>query len=180
VRAILMDSDARGSACSEGGSVASAGELLDAANASRRIRTKAEVAVFEQALAGLARQAAAEPDQHGVVLPGLLLLFDDDCVHFEVMWGLVHMVEDGRLFELDDYLVALIKVLPQLLSQAQEWALLLHYRILNGDQARDRYRELVRDATPSERAVVCQTLQRIATQESGTLAERAQLMLSVC
>ena len=51
------------------------------------IRTHEEAQAFDRALALLPKDLTLDQIQ------ALFLVFDDDCVHFEVMWGLVHVVE---------------------------------------------------------------------------------------
>jgi hypothetical protein len=100
----------------------------------RLIRTREEAQAFDHALGQLAQNATPQ------LLPSLLQLFDDSCVHFEVMWGLVHFVES---FDEQFYIQTLAQVAPSLLDQACEWVVLLHTRILNDDAMRDYYRQFL-------------------------------------
>ncbi|MEB3292957.1 MAG: Imm30 family immunity protein [Synechococcales bacterium] len=58
-------------------------------------------------------------------LPSLHLVLDDACEQPDVMFGLVHFLES---FELQEQILALIQVMPDLVQRAAEWAAILYSR----------------------------------------------------
>lgn len=107
------------------------------------MRTEAEVAAFEAALAALARS----PDPGD--LPDLFEAFTDATAQNDVMWSLLHFVES---FGIEKHFQALIQALPAMLPDASEWAAILHCRMLNSEKCRNYYKGLVglRDGTAKQ------------------------------
>ena len=98
----------------------------------RLLQTVEDCEAFEDALAEL-----AEGDLDPALLPALLECFDDraQTTQPELMWQLLHLVES---FEMEAYLLALIKKTSYLQEYAPDWLLTLWARTLNGDEARTR------------------------------------------
>ena len=81
-------------------------------------------------------------------LKDLHLILDDNCQHPEIMFSLVHFLED---FDLQKQIQVFIEVIPQLMSTAPEWAKIIHYRIINDESACKIYQnslELANQKTP--------------------------------
>ena len=57
------------------------------------------------------------------------------------MFGLIHFLED---YEMNTYLNGLAKSLPKMLQNAKEWVLILNKRILNSEQYRNAYAEIIK------------------------------------
>ena len=64
------------------------------------------------------------------ILEKLMDLFDDECDHPEVMYGLIHAMET---YPDDIYIVGILKKLPDGLKNYHEWYKRLIYRLLNED-----------------------------------------------
>lgn len=109
-------------------------ELANTLYEARRMRTPDEVQSFERAREALA--ASKNP----AVIAHLLAALDDSTEHEEVMWGLVH---DAEAFEREAYVNALVSSMSQMLPHAKDWAILLHMRILNSDDAVELYRKVL-------------------------------------
>jgi len=62
--------------------------------------------------------------------------FDDQTEDHEVMFGLVHAIED---FEAKEGLFEMAKSIPSMLPHAKEWATILNYRVLNHEPSRKLY-----------------------------------------
>ncbi len=142
--------------------------LIEKMNANKFMRSRAEVIAFEEAMAELAKNPKNE------YLPELHLVLDDECEHYEVMYGLIHFLES---FDEKEQLQALIDVAPKLIVRAPDWTKTLHYRILNDDSARAVYKELLHSANPESREIVYQLLKEIVTNESPPLSSRAEFVL---
>lgn len=143
--------------------------LIEKMNASRFMRSRAEVIAFEEAMAELAKNPKNE------YLPELHLVLDDECEHYEVMYGLIHFLES---FDEKEQLQAFIDVAPKLIVRAPDWTKTLHYRILNDDPSRALYKELLHSSNSESREVVYQLLKEIAAHESPPLSSRAESVLT--
>jgi hypothetical protein len=108
-----------------------------------RLETGNEMDEYDELIGQLAREEPLDPLQ----LPDLLLTFFDDTEQREVMWGLVHHVED---YPAALYVSRLVETLPEMIPQAHEWALLLLRRVLNAESDRLLLQQAYR-AQPMER-----------------------------
>ncbi len=70
----------------------------------------------------------------------LISFFDDSSEYEEVIFGIVHLIE-----EFDDYtyLHELAPALPWMVKNVPYWAKILHYRILNSHTTLDEYLKLI-------------------------------------
>jgi hypothetical protein len=103
-------------------------EPIETLAAARMLRTHEEVRAFDGALAELVKQR--DPSD----LPALLRVFVDATEDPDnVMWGLVHHVED---FEPVAYAEAFVACLPDTVPSAREWMTILAIRQLNVAEAR--------------------------------------------
>lgn len=93
------------------------------------MQTTAETDEFDEIIGKLARVEPLDPR----LLPDLLLSFIDDTEHQEVMWSLLHHVED---YPAEFYVAQLVAALPHMSPHAREWALLLLGRTLNSNACR--------------------------------------------
>ncbi|AEV68177.1 Imm30 family immunity protein [Acetivibrio clariflavus] len=99
------------------------------------LRTQEECEAFDNALEKLLNYQSKE------ILEDLFLVFDDSAKEEEVMFGLIHFLED---YEMNTYLNGLAKSLPKMLQNAKEWVLILNKRILNSEQYRNAYAEIIK------------------------------------
>jgi hypothetical protein len=134
-----------------------------------RLDTPEAVRAFDEALEHISG------DLNPADLPELFAVFRDDTHDEEVMYGLVHLVED---FPLDDFLVGFLDAVAGMARNAPEWARTFHYRILNSEKARLATKRLLPERGPSVRSTVEGILRDIAATEGPPLAERAQEVLS--
>lgn len=135
----------------------------------RLMRSPAEAAAFEGALEEVA--ASRELD----LLPDLHLILDDGCRQHEVMFGLIHLLES---FDVEAQLNALLEMLPELVKQAPSWAKVLHFRILNDDEARGSYQRLVSGASEESRSAARTILTAIAAENEEPLKSAATSTLT--
>ena len=144
-------------------------QAIKALKFNRHMRSDQEFRAFEDALAFL----AAHPDPND--LPDLHLALDDDCDQHEVMFGLVHFIED---FDLDAQIRAFLSVMPEMTVQAPSWTRTLTVRILNNEEARVHYKGLLQAAPPAQKSVARGVLEKIAASKKTPLDERARFVLS--
>ncbi len=135
----------------------------------RLLRSPEEVDLFEKALAAAAVECKLDS------LPDLHLVLDDKCCHYEVMFGLVHLIES---FEVELQLTVFLDVLPQLSHQAPDWCRILFFRILNDEVARGLLRGLLQRRTDQSEVVARNILEQIATDEKAPLKDLAGFVLS--
>ncbi|NEO52087.1 MAG: hypothetical protein F6K54_02705 [Okeania sp. SIO3B5] len=116
--------------------------LIKMLQENRLMKTPQEINIFEETLEKIAKHPNDEN------LKDLHLILDDNCEHPEIMFSLVHFLED---FELQKQIPAFIEVIPQLMITAPEWTKIIHYRIINDESACKIYQnslELGNQKTP--------------------------------
>lgn len=116
--------------------------LIKILQENRLMKTPQEINLFEETLEKLAKY----PDDKD--LKDLHLILDDNCEHPEIMFSLLHFLED---FEPQQQIQAFIEVIPQLMITAPEWTKIIHYRMINDESAVKIYQnslELANQKTP--------------------------------
>ncbi len=116
--------------------------LLKILQENRLLKTPQEIKLFEETLEKIAKYPKDDN------LKELHLILDDNCEHPDVMFSLVHFLED---FDLQKQIPAFIEVIPQLMITAPEWTKIIHYRIMNDESACKLYHntlELANQKTP--------------------------------
>jgi hypothetical protein len=106
------------------------------------------------------------------LLPELLRVFTDRTDNHEVMWGLLHLVED---FPAEDFYAAMLDVLP--LDDAREWIEILHFRTLNSDTARQAFSIALAAASGPGAAASRAILEQIVQRDQPPLRDRARVVL---
>lgn len=100
----------------------------------RFLKNQSECEEFDSVLENL-----ADCDDEKLIKE-LCIVFEDETQEEEVMFGLVHFIED---FEMGKYLTEMPKALPKMVESAKEWAMLLNIRILNNDLYRSEYAKIL-------------------------------------
>lgn len=116
--------------------------LIKILQENRLMKTPQEINLFEETL----EKIAEHPNDES--LKDLHLILDDNCEHPEIMFSLVHFLED---FELQKQIQAFIEVIPQLIITAPEWTKTIHDRMINDESACKLYQnslELANQKTP--------------------------------
>ena len=73
------------------------------------------------------------------IIPDLCLVFDDDTEQPEVMFSLIHGIEGLYENHIEEGLKCIATAAPSMMSGAQDWIEIIHYRILNNPQIRTVY-----------------------------------------
>jgi len=136
----------------------------------RHLRSPGEIEQFDKAL----EELSAEGDLEVKDIQDLFLVFDDDCDNEEVMYGLVHFLED---LDLNTLLERFIEAVPNLSAQAPEWAKVFLYRILNTDNARVMFKKMLSGSNPDSRRIVYEMLSEMSQTESAPLSTYAKTVL---
>lgn len=140
-------------------------DLIMTLKTNRLIRSRAEVVAFDEALAAVASQPEREVENF---LPELFTVFDDACQQHEVMWGLVHFVED---FDLETMIRAYAQAMPTLFQQAPEWAEILMHGVLNSDTDRAALKRLLPTLSSTDQLALRQVLDVIRKQDDEEAAK---------
>lgn len=140
---------------------------IESLAAARMLRTPEEVQAFDRALAELTERPGLAD------LPDLLRVFTDATEDpSNVMWGLLHHVED---FEPAAYAEAFVECLPETVPSARQWMTTLAIRQLNVDEARAMLVGVGRRANLAARGRLMEILTEIAAypQDVGGRAREA-------
>lgn len=119
-------------------------QLLDELLRVSRMRTSEEVSAFDRTVQALSGQGFSRRE-----LGVLFSMFADDNPHHEVMYGLLHLIEQSRD---EGVIAALIESAPDMQSVAPEWLETFICRVLNHDPARDVLIASLRDVASIEGA----------------------------
>jgi hypothetical protein len=100
--------------------------------------------------------------------------FDDDTNHPEVLFNIVHAIEN---IHHDIYIGALIHELPNLIDKAPQWAKCLHVRVFNNPDAFNTYKKRLSNVTRAKRNSIKDFL--ITLKQEQSLDEPVNLLLQV-
>lgn len=121
----------------------------------RLVRSREEFINFEEGIAALADVRDSK------IIVELCKCFDDNTEDEEVMFGLVHLIED---FDGKEGLLEFAKAVPEMLPQAKRWVKILHYRILNDVPSRRIYKNVLKDLDYNNNQVITKILYEIADE----------------
>jgi hypothetical protein len=137
---------------------------IERLRAIHRLETGEEMDEYDQLITELANDEPLDP----AMLPELFLSFYDETEGEEMMWNLLHLVED---FPTQAYAPALVETLPRMVAQANEWSLLLLRRLLNSASDRPMLREAYRAAPREHQELLGDLLQQIV-RKNAVFAEK--------
>lgn len=118
----------------------------------RLMRNPEELKEFEAAFAALLEIGGP------AVVDDMFAAFDDATGQHEVMWNLVHALED---YEDNVYLPALMFWTPRLLPHAREWAGYLHERVLASSKSLPPYLDRLSSLSPEAKQAVQSLLEDV-------------------
>ena len=143
--------------------------ILIELNKNRIMTTYDETIAFDNAL-GQLPESISQDD-----LRSLLLVFDDNCEHIEVMWGLIHAVE---VYDDQSLVVAYLETVQSMVQNADSWALLIMGRLLNNESCRNILAEQLSIAEEPAKTVAISILDRILAEGKRMLPSHALLVLN--
>jgi hypothetical protein len=135
----------------------------------RRLETGAEMEEYDKLISEIASDEPLDP----ALLPDLFMSFFDATEGDQVMWGLLHLVED---FPAEAYASALVGTLPQMVNHAREWATRLLMRMLNSEKDRPLLRAAYLGATPLQQQLVRELLAEIVGDNKTFAPKTAQVV----
>ena len=104
----------------------------------------------------------------------LFQVFTDKTGNEEVMFGLVHFIED---FQLDLIVESFIEAVPKMNSKASEWTKTFHYRILNSEAAREVFKLNIKNANMETKRIIQTILLEISKNKATATASVADELL---
>jgi hypothetical protein len=137
----------------------------------RLLLSQREVKEFDEALEELSNSQLSESD-----ISQLFTIFIDNTEKEDVMYGLLHLIEES-----DDELMitALLAQVPYMENFAPQWLETFIHRILNNEKCREALTtHLSAETKTSVRDGVIKILSTIQTSPSEAIKSRAKLVLS--
>lgn len=125
----------------------------------RLLQNQAEVTEFEQALSNLISSADVS------IIGDLCMGFDDDTYKYEVMFGLVHGIEQLYKDRIEEGLNLIALAVPKVINRAEEWMEVLHYRILNHEQVRITYGKVLSKMDIKTKEIIINLLTNIKDED---------------
>lgn len=134
-------------------------------NTNRFMRSEVEIQQFEIALEEVMKRGDY------FLIDDLCLCFDDDTEHHEVLFGLVHTIEHLYSKNEEKGLQRMAISVPNMLAKSNEWAKILHYRILNNPQIRLSYRKVIEQLEKPVKDTICNFLLVIKDEDPHLFGE---------
>lgn len=122
----------------------------------RLLKTRDEFFAFEEAIENLAN--VDDPK----IIGELCKCFDDNTEDEEVMFGIVHIIED---FQMEEALLEIAKAIPDMIKNAKGWVKIINYRILNDTLARKIYKKVLNIINTNNRKIIVDVLQEIYNED---------------
>lgn len=135
----------------------------------RLLRNATEVNEFESAIENIISLKDVK------LVKDLCSGFDDQTEDHEVMFGLVHAIED---FEGEEGLLEMTNAIPSMLPHAKEWATILNYRILNHEPSRKLYVNVLKKVNKSVKDIVIGILKNIKLEDLARFENSVNEVLS--
>lgn len=135
----------------------------------RLLRNSTEVNEFESAIENIISLKDVK------LVKDLCSGFDDQTEDHEVMFGLVHAIED---FEGEEGLLEMTNAIPSMLPHAKEWATILNYRILNHEPSRKLYVNVLKKVNKSVKDIVIGILKNIKLEDLARFENSVNEVLS--
>lgn len=122
------------------------------------MNSKQEVVEFDAALIELSREPKTIE-----LIQSLVNVFDDQCKHLEVMWGLIHFIETFPQQLLIDTIVSQTSALHH---QALGWLRNLYGRLLRGETTKEIFITSVRRLPEEDRHYATQIINSLIDDKS--------------
>lgn len=135
----------------------------------RLLRNVNEVQNFEKAIENIMSLKDIK------LIQDLCTGFDDQTEQHEVMFGLLHAIED---FEGEEGLLEIAKAIPIMLPHAKEWAVILHYGILNDGPSRKQYGKILSQVNLLVRNTIIGILKEIKAEDPDRFENSVDEILS--
>ncbi|MGN7356900.1 Imm30 family immunity protein [Paenibacillus sp. SAF-054] len=120
------------------------------------MRTEQEIIDFEDSLEQIHNHCDYK------IIGDLCSVFEDSTEQHEVMWGLLHLIEkyEGR-----EALFELVKSMPKMIESAREWLEIINYRILNHQEYRELYGQVLKETETTTKEIIIKLLEDIKKED---------------
>jgi len=125
----------------------------------RLLQSQKELIEFEDALSNLINLKDAS------IINELCMGFDDDTEQYEIMFGLVHGIEHLYKDNMEEGLYLLALAVPSIMDRAKECMEILHYRVLNHEQVRRVYGNVLSKLDINTKRSVIKLLRDIKSED---------------
>ena len=137
------------------------------------MRTQEEVELFESAMNELYK----EPNLNNIDY--FCEAFNDATEHHEVMFGLVHGIENYcKLFGVDNYFDKLVDALAKMDNNSIGWQNIIFYRILNTDWGRKALADKLKQKNDDIRNFILCAINRIKQEDNARFGYKADEILN--
>lgn len=141
-------------------------ESINKLLATKKLSTNEECIEFEAALRELQNNLSVED------IDSLSEVFWDDTEDYEVMFGLIHMIEDMRG---EAYLNKIAVCTPKM-KEAHEWAMTLNKRIINSPEYYTMYINTIRSLDESEKNSILALLEDVKNDNPKRFADKVEYL----
>lgn len=146
-------------------------EIINTLKSSAKFDTSEDVSRFEEALKGLTK---IQLDKLDIV--ELMMILDDNNPHQEVLWGLLHFIEDSVNLEI--LIQALFECTQKNQNKSPEWTQLIYIRLLNSEETRSMLKAMLLNEETSNFNVISEIIREISIKESLPLSDYANFVIS--
>lgn len=142
-------------------------EFMNQLYSNRLLRDRQEIEKFEEGLEMLS-EVIQEDD-----ISELCGIFDDNTMDDEVMFGLIHLIEQ---FQGKGYLECIAKYSPNM-NRAHNWAMVLNKRILNSQKYFEQYVEVIVNIESKYQAPIMELLMDVKNDNQEKFGEKVNYIL---
>lgn len=142
-------------------------EFMNQLYSNRLLRDRQEIEKFEEGLEMLS-EVIQEDD-----ISELCGIFDDNTMDDEVMFGLIHLIEQ---FQGKGYLGCIAKYSPNM-NRAHNWAMVLNKRILNSQKYFEQYVEVIANIESKYQAPIMELLMDVKNDNPEKFGEKVNYIL---
>lgn len=132
---------------------------IDRIYRNRLLQSEKEINAFEEALSNLINLGDTS------VIADLCMGFDDNTEQYEIMFELVHGIEHLYKDNIEEGLNLIAVAVPRVIDRAREWLEVLHYRILNHDQVRKIYSNVLSKLDEKTKKIIINLLKEIKEED---------------
>lgn len=132
---------------------------IDRIYRNRLLQSEKEINAFEEALSNLINLGDTS------VIADLCMGFDDNTEQYEIMFELVHGIEHLYKDNIEEGLNLIAVAVPRVIDRAREWLEVLHYRILNHNQVRKIYSNVLSKLDEKTKKIIINLLKEIKEED---------------
>lgn len=144
---------------------------IDRIYRNRLLQSEKEINAFEEALSNLINLGDTS------VIADLCMGFDDNTEQYEIMFELVHGIEHLYKDNIEEGLNLIAVAVPRVIDRAREWLEVLHYRILNHNQVRKIYSNVLSKLDEKTKKIIINLLKDIQEEDPDMFSKSVNEVL---